>query len=472
MKVTKDESAVRQVTLTVALDSEDLEPFLDRAFRRNRNRVSIPGFRPGKAPRRIVETFLGREALVRDSLDYIVQESLDKAISDEGLDIFGQPDVEVVDVDPVSFKATVPLEPVIQLGDLHQIDVAREPVEITEEQVGKVLESLRYNAAPWEPAERPVQFGDLVTLDVEGTIAGRQVANDQGVDFLPAQDNPYPFPGFSVYLEGLAEGQSKQFTLKVPEDYQDDSIAGEDCTFDVKVLQIKTKNLPDLDDEFAKGIEEGYESLEALKVSVRENLTEEATRYAEREFQESTLEKVISEASIEISDTTTEREIDHILEEQARGQQGSDASVEDYLANLGKSREESREELRTSAVERLSRFLVIRKLAQDENLEVDPEEVDSEIDRMATGAGAGSEAILRAFSSEDARSSIRTVLLTRKVLERLTQIVEGTESTESGLEDSDVQEAASELEDEDAQDASAAASAGSEETKETTPSNG
>ena len=442
MKVTKDESAARQVTLTVALDSEDLEPFLDRAFRRNRSRVSIPGFRPGKAPRRIVEAFLGREALVRDSLDYIVQESLDKAISDEGLDIFGQPDVEVVDVDPVSFKATVPLEPVVQLGDLQQIDVTRETVEVTEEQVNKVLESLQYNAAPWEPVERPVQFGDLVSLDVDGTIGGRQVANDRGVDFLPDQDNPYPFPGFSIYLEGLSEGQSKQFALKVPEDYQDESIAGQDCTFDIKVLQIKAKNLPDLDDEFAKGVEEGYESLEALNASVRENLTEESNRMADREFQEKALDKVVSGASVEVSDTTTEREIDHILEEQARSQQGRDASVEDYLRNLGKSVEESREELRASAQERLSRYLVIRKLAQDEKLEVLPEEVDSEVDRLTSSAGAGSEAILRAFSSEEARSSLRNVLLTRKVLERLTEIVEGTNNVEPASEDDDAVEEA------------------------------
>ena len=460
MKVTKDESAARQVTLTVALDSEDLEPFLDRAFRRNRSRVSIPGFRPGKAPRRIVEAFLGREALVRDSLDYIVQESLDKAISDEGLDIFGQPDVEVVDVDPVSFKATVPLEPVVQLGDLQQIDVTRETVEVTEEQVNKVLESLQYNAAPWEPVERPVQFGDLVSLDVDGTIGGRQVANDRGVDFLPDQDNPYPFPGFSIYLEGLSEGQSKQFALKVPEDYQDESIAGQDCTFDIKVLQIKAKNLPDLDDEFAKGVEEGYESLEALNASVRENLTEESNRMADREFQEKALDKVVSGASVEVSDTTTEREIDHILEEQARSQQGRDASVEDYLRNLGKSVEESREELRTSAQERLSRYLVIRKLAQDEKLEVLPEEVDSEVDRLTSSAGAGSEAILRAFSSEEARSSLRNVLLTRKVLERLTEIVEGTNNVEPASEDDDAVEEAVE------------SPADSEDPEEPAPANG
>ncbi len=460
MKVTKDESAARQVTLTVALDSEDLEPFLDRAFRRNRSRVSIPGFRPGKAPRRIVEAFLGREALVRDSLDYIVQESLDKAISDEGLDIFGQPDVEVVDVDPVSFKATVPLEPVVQLGDLQQIDVTRETVEVTEEQVNKVLESLQYNAAPWEPVERPVQFGDLVSLDVDGTIGGRQVANDRGVDFLPDQDNPYPFPGFSIYLEGLSEGQSKQFALKVPEDYQDESIAGQDCTFDIKVLQIKAKNLPDLDDEFAKGVEEGYESLEALNASVRENLTEESNRMADREFQEKALDKVVSGASVEVSDTTTEREIDHILEEQARSQQGRDASVEDYLRNLGKSVEESREELRASAQERLSRYLVIRKLAQDEKLEVLPEEVDSEVDRLTSSAGAGSEAILRAFSSEEARSSLRNVLLTRKVLERLTEIVEGTNNVQPASEDDDAVEEAVE------------SPADSEDPEEPAPANG
>ena len=449
MKVTKDESATRQVTLHVALDSEDLEPFLERAYKRNKSRVSIPGFRPGKAPRYIVEAFLGRETLVRDSLDYIVQESLTQAISDEALDAFGQPDVEVEEVDPVSFTAIVPLEPVIDLGDIRQLDVARGTVEITDEQVGLVLEQLQYNAAPWEPMDRPIQFGDLVTLDVDGTIKGNQVANDKGVDFIPAQDNPYPFPGFSIYLEGLKTDDSRQFTLEVPDDFQDTTIAGEDCSFDVKILQIKAKDLPEIDDEFAKGIEDGYESLEALKTSILENLTSESEQRATREFQETALEKLISGTSIEVSDATVEREIDHLLEEQARNLQGRDADVETYLQNAGKSAEETRDELRPPARERLSRYLVIRKLAQDEHLEVIPEEIYAEIERLVSGTTGSSDALLRAFSTDEAKASLGSALLTRKVLGRLGQMVE---ETDEDPEDSEDDAAQPEIDEEPAED--------------------
>jgi len=427
LKVTKDESSARQVTLEVELDSDDLEPYLERAYKRNRNQVHIPGFRPGKAPRYIVETFLGREALVRDSLDFIVQESLDKAIKDEELDTFGQPDVEVMEMNPVSFKATVPLEPLVEFGDLRKIDAAREPVDITEEQVGRVLEQLRYNAAPWEPADRTVQFGDLVTLNVSGTISGEQVADDQGVDFVPSQDNPYPFPGFSVYLEGLAKEEDREFTLTVPEDFHDTTIAGKECLFKVKALEIKTKNLPELDDEFAKGIEDGYEGLEALRTSILENLTADSERLSTRDFQEKALEEVISGASIEISEATMEREIDHLLEDQARGQQGRQGDVETYVQNAGKTREELREELRPAAKERLHRYLVIRKISQDEGLEVSPEEVNTEVEELTASASGSSEALLQAFSSEDARSSLGSAILTRKVLERLIQRIEEPE---------------------------------------------
>jgi trigger factor len=436
LKITKEETSSRQVELNIELDSADIEPYLDRSYKRLVNRLNIPGFRRGKAPRFIVENYVGRESLVRESLDLIARESLDKAIEEENLQTFGEPDVELVEFDPISLKAVVPLEPVVELGDFRSIRLEPETVEVTEEQVDGVLEKMRYDSAPWEPVDRPVKFGDLVTLDLDAFIDGESVGEDRGIDFIPALENPFPLPGFSVHMEGIAKDESKEFTLTVPEDYQDTTIAGKECRFNVKALEIKEKALPELDDEFAKGVgDEGHEDLEALRASVLESLTEQSERIAQRAFQEKSLEQVISGASIVVSELTTNREIDHLLEEQARALERSQMDMDTYLQNVGKSREELREEVRPDAEERLTRSLVIRNLAREEGIEVSPEEIEAEIENLASGSGESSEALYQALSSDSMRGSIGNSMLTRKVLERLAQIATG-DMEETGEEGS------------------------------------
>ena len=425
MKITREETSPLEVVLKVELESADLDPYLDRSYKRVVNRVQIPGFRRGKAPRIIVENHLGREALVREGLDFILQESVDRAILEENLAIFGEPEVEMGEVDPLSFKATVPLEPIVELGDFRSLRLEPETAEVSQEEVDLVIDRIRLDSSPWQPAERPAKLGDLLTLDVDGAISGEKVADDKGVDFIPAQDNPFPFPGFSLYLEGMSKGEPKEFTLQVPEDYQDATIAGKECRFAVKVLEIKEKILPELDDEFAKGAGEGYESLEALRASVLEDLTERAKRTAERAFQERSLEAVISGASVEVSDLTTNREIDHMMEEQARARQGHREDVDAYLQRVGKTEDELRGDLRPPAQERLTRVLIMRKLAQEENIEVSPEEVELELDSLAPGSSESAASLRQALSSDSGRSSIGNAILTRKVLECLAQIARG-----------------------------------------------
>ena len=441
MKVSKEEAAPRQVELTIELEPEDMEPYLDRSYRRIVNKVLIPGFRVGKAPRWRVENEVGRDALVREGLEFILQESLDLAVKGEELEPFSEPDVELLGTDPVSFKAVVPLEPVVELGDFRSLRLAPEPVVVAEEEVDHVLERLRYEAAPWQPADRQVNFGDLITLDVEGTIEGRRIASDKGVDFVPDQDNTLPLPGFSVYLEGLARDETKEFTLQVPEDYADTTLAGKECRFKVLVHAIKEKALPELDDEFAKGVGTGYDNLEALRTSILGDLNERAERASQRSLQDKSLEALIEGASVEVSELTTDREIDHLLEDRAREERGARVDIEEYLQSAGKTREELIEELRPQAEERLTRMLVLRKLAQDEGLEVLPEDIDAEVGRLSDASGDSAQSIRQAFSSEGARSSLGSALLTRKVLERLAIIVQGeAEEPESATADVDEDE--------------------------------
>lgn len=422
MIVTKESVTPTDITLNVTMASEDEEPFIGRSYRRLASRVKIPGFRPGKAPRSIVESHLGRTALVQEALEFMIPETLDQVLSDEDIQAFADPQLELLEIEPVSFKAVVPLEPLVDLGDFRSIQVDREPVTVSEDQVDQVIEQLRSEAAPWDPVERPVQFGDLLNLNVDGTIEGEQAINDKEVDFIPQEDNPMPMPGFSANLEGMAAGETKEFSLSVPEDHNQEEYAGKDCQFKVEVLSIKEKLLAELDDEFAKGIRDGYENMEALKDFVRGRIREDAEASAERQAQDASLQELLKTASIQASDLIYQRELDHMYEERERSLRSQRMDMDTYLGYIGKTSEEWREELRPRAEERLNTYLVLRKLAQEEDIEVSPEDIQSEIDSIVATAGDSEESMRGSLSSESARESIRSSLVNRQVMTRLVEI--------------------------------------------------
>ena len=179
MKVTKESANSIEITLSVEMTTEEEDPFIYRSYRRSVGRLNIPGFRKGKAPRSIVENYVGRTALLNEALDYLIPETLDTVLRDEDIQAFAEPQIEITEIEPVTFKAVIPLEPTVNLGEYEDIRVEKEPVEITEEQVNDVLQRLRQESAPWEPVERPVQYGDLLNITVTGTIDGEQVVNDE-----------------------------------------------------------------------------------------------------------------------------------------------------------------------------------------------------------------------------------------------------------------------------------------------------
>ena len=447
MIVTREDSEARQVVLNVELEPADIDQHLQRVYRQLVNRVQIPGFRKGKAPRSVVESFLGRTAMVQEGLDSIVTSSLNQALEQESLEPFGEPEIDSLELEPVSFKATVPLEPEVELGDFRSIRLEPDPVEITDEQVSEVLEQLQRSNGVWEPREGQVRFGDMVNLDVDGTIEGNRVLLERGADFVPRQDNPIPFPGFSVYLEGMGSTEEKEFTLTVPEDYRDTAIAGKECRFEVKVLEVKEFVLPDLDDEFAKGVGEGYDSMDELQDDIRRRLHNDATEAASRELQEKALQQVIDGANVVYPPLTEQRELDRMVEDRAQALRDNRLQAADYVAEAGKSDEEVRAELRPEAIERLTRFLVLRELSREEGIEVNDDDVEDEIYQMA-GTGESQEAIRNAFSTDNARSAIRSAILSRKVQERLGEIVQ------SDAEDVNEEEAVDAAGDEEPEQAS------------------
>ena len=430
MNVTRESDSPTEITFNISMDAEDEEPFLNRSYRRVVSRLQIPGFRPGKAPRSIVESHVGRTALVQEALEFMIPESLDRVLREHEIQAFTEPRLEVLDLEPVSFKAVVPLEPEIDLGEFRSIRLESVAVEIGQEDVDRVLEDLRYESAPWEPAERPLAFGDLATLNVQGVIAGEDAIDDQGIDFIPTLENPLPIPGFSVYLEGMTEGQQKSFSLSVPDDHHQGEYAGKECRFEVEVVAVKEKRLPELDDEFAKGVREGFESLEALTAHIRQRLQEEGESTAQRQLEANSLDEVMKLATIRASDLIYERELESMREDQEQALRRQRLDMDTYLRYMGQTEDQWQEMARPQAEQRLKTFLVIRKLAEEEGLEVAAAEIEEEVERLMEGSPEESGAAIRqAFNTGNARDSIRTSLLNRKVMARLTEIVQGNDET-------------------------------------------
>ena len=432
MKVTRDNSSPIEVTLTVELATEDENPFIDRSYRRVVSRLNIPGFRRGRAPRHIVESMMGRTALLQEALEFMVPETLDKVLQDEEVSAFGEPSIEVTELEPVSFTATVPLEPTVDLGDYREIRVETDSVEVTEEEVDGVLDRVRDEQAVWEPVERAAEYGDRLNLNVLGTMDEETVVDDEDVEYIPNEENVLPFPGFAPNLVGLAEDDESEFTVTVPEDYPREQYAGKDVQFKVSVLSVKEKSVPELDDEFAKSIGDGFDDLESLRNNIRDSLTSQAENAARNELEQKSLEALRDVAVVNASSLLYERELEAMQADRERmlRQQGLDLAT--YLRFMGKSPDEFLDEMRPDAERRLVSALVMRKLAEVEEIEISDEDVQSETDRLlglSTGEEEQDESnldSLREFlGSESTRDNIRSTLHSRRVMERLTDITQG-----------------------------------------------
>ena len=432
MKITQEEVVDRQAVLRIELEDEDLNPYLDRGYRRVVQRAAIPGFRKGKAPRIIVEKFMGRESLLQEVMDFMLPDVTARAISSQDLDATGPPRLELLEMEPVTVKATVALTPRVELGGYGGIRIEEEPVEITEDDVRERLQELSKASASWEPKERPVKLGDMVTMNVAGTVEGAVILDQKDVVYIVNEESALPFPGFAQNLEGVEVSVPKEFDLRVSEDHADARIAGKEAHLQVTVGEVKEQNLPELDDEFAKSVGDGYESLATLRQSIEEDLSKEAKEAQAARFRESALEELQKVATVELPPLMIKHEVEHMVERRDRFAEQLNMRKDDYLRFTGKTEEEIQEEMQEQAMERLARSWVLASLAESEGLEVSSEEIDKKIQALKESGGEETEDRRDLdLTSDGARSTISEMLLVGKALDRLTAIAKG-EATASG----------------------------------------
>ena len=431
MKVSSQTIENRQMLFEVEAEPDEVEKSLSAAYHHLVNRIEVPGFRRGKAPRSMLERHIGRGALLEEAMEHLVPELLGKAIDEQKIEIIARPHIEITKIEPVVFKATVSLPPTVELGDYSEIRIDKEPVNVDEAEVDKVVEQVRLQSATWEPVERPVKFEDLVAIDLFGTVDGEQLVDQKDFQMQVHKDMPMPVPGFSEQIEGMEKGQGKEFTIEIPGDFNAPKIAGKTCSFKVKLNEVKEQKLPEVNDDFAKGMGGDFSTVEAMRKNITANLNNVYQVGAMRRFEQKVLEAVVEKSKVEFPPVLVDQEIDRVIMERERELTARRVTLEDFLKSQKKSIDELRESLRALASKQIAISLVVDKVAEKENIKVTPEEIEAEIQQMVQSAGERGEEMAKVFQSPEPRISIERSLIVAKAVKMLMDIASNEPKTGS-----------------------------------------
>jgi trigger factor len=420
MNVTATPAPKSAIKLEVELPPERLQQAINEAVRHLSRRTKVPGFRPGKAPRAVLERVLAPGAVLDDAIEHLVQDAYRKALIEKEILPLANADVEIVQAEegkPVIFTALVPVRPDVTLGDYRNFNFQPEIEQIDDPRVDKVIEELRDQNATLAPVEdRGAKEGDYTVIRYTGTRDGTpfEGGSSDRMPLILGQERL--IPGFEANLNGLKVGDTTEFDITFPEDYGEETLAGQQAHFEVGILELREKILPEADDEFAQSLGD-YASLDALKVEVRKRLERNALDRARHDFADRIVEYAVANATVELPDVLVEQEVEVMHDEfrSSLAQQGIDEAS--YLKVVEKSEKDLHDEFRPRAEHRVKVLLVLSKIAEDEGLTVSEDEIEAEIAR-ARVRYADEPRVLRQFESDRGRNFIRSSLRRTRLVEK------------------------------------------------------
>jgi len=426
LNVTTDPIENCEVLVTVEVDEKQTDKLLKAAAGRISRQVRIPGFRPGKAPYRLIVQRFGEEVVRNEALEDLSKSVFEQALKQIDVEPFAPASLEDVDWDPLVMKVRVPVAPVVELGDYRGLRIEVEPVEATEAEIEEALGNLKDEYATWNPVERPAKLGDQITLAVKEQAGDQVLAENENVEYELAEvEEEGAGPDLTTPLIGLSAGEDKEFSVTYPETADDPRYAGQDVTISVRMHGVKEKETYPLDDDFAQMVGD-FDTLEELKEKITEDVRQRKQREADRELGEDAFEQLIENAErIEWPQVIEDEELDQALEEQDRRLQQNGLSLETYLSMQKTTREELREEHRPGVQKRLQRSLVLSKLVELEDISVEGHEVSNQLDRMSILAGEQGADLRESLTTPDGLRHIAGDILTAKTRDRLVQIVKG-----------------------------------------------
>ena len=376
--------------LTIEVSAEELEKALQGAYLKQRKNINVPGFRKGKVPRQMIEKMYGPEIFYNDAADALLPEAYAKAYDECELDIVSQPTIDIVQLEkgkPFIFTAEVAVKPEVTLGEYKGLTVDKVEVEVTDEEVtAKLEEEQKKNARTVAVEDRAVQDGDEVVLDFEGFVDGVAFEGGKGENYPLTIGSGAFIPGFEEQLVGVEAEKEVEVNVTFPEEYHSEDLAGKAATFKCTVHEIKVKELPELDDDFAAEVSE-FDTLEEYKADIKANLLAKKADDANRAKEDQAVEKAVANAAMEIPEAMIATQANQMVQEFSQRMQQQGLTMEQYFQFTGLTTEKMMEEVRPQAVKRIETRLVLEAVAKAENIEISEEKFDEEMAKMAESYG-------------------------------------------------------------------------------------
>lgn len=408
--------------LTIEAGADELEKAIEKAYQKQKSKISIPGFRKGKVPRQMVEKMYGKEVFYEDAANELIPDAYDKALDECEEDIVSSPKIEVVQIEagkPFIFTATVALKPEVKLGKYKGVKVDKIDTAVTEEEIDAEINKERENNARNITVEdRPVKDGDMTTLDFEGFVDGEPFDGGKGEDYPLTIGSGAFIPGFEEQLVGAEIGKEVEVKVTFPEDYQAENLQGKEAVFKCTIKEIKEKELPELDDEFASEVSE-FETMAEYRENVKKNLTEKKEKDAKNAKEEAAIQAVVEASEMEIPEPMLESQQRQMVDEFAQRITMQGLSMEQYFQFTGTNYQKMVEQVKPQALERIKSRLVLEAVVKAENIEVTQEDYEKELETMAE-VYQMEIAKVKDFMGEREKKNIMQDLAVRKAAEFIT----------------------------------------------------
>lgn len=374
------------VKLTIEASAEEFNAAIEKAYQKNKGKINVQGFRKGKAPKAMIEKMYGAGIFFEDAANFIIPEAYEKAAKESGLEIVSQPEIDVVQIDknqPFIFTATVAVKPEVTLGEYKGIEVDKTVVEVTEEEITAELDKVReQNSRTITVEDRAVKDGDMTVIDFEGFVNGEAFEGGKGTDY-PLTIGSHSFiDTFEEQLIGKNIGEEVEVNVTFPAEYHAAELAGQPAMFKVTVKEIKEKELPELNDDFAQDVSE-FDTLEAYKEDIKKTILERKEKAAKTAKEDAVVNKIIENATMEIPEAMLKTQTNQMANEFAQRIQAQGLTVDQYFQFTGMNAASFLENLKPQAEKRIQSRLVLEAIVKAENIEVSEEEVTKEIEEMA-----------------------------------------------------------------------------------------
>ena len=418
MSVQVENLEKNMVKLTIEVPAEELEKAIDVAYKKQKNQISIPGFRKGKVPRAMVEKMYGVEVFYEDAANTLMQQNYPSAVEESGVDIVSRPSIDVVQIEkgkPFIYTAEVAVRPEVTLGKYMGVTVTKIDTSVSDDEVAEALEQQRNNnARTISVTDRPVAVGDTAVIDFEGFVDGVAFEGGKGENH-PLEIGSHSFiDTFEDQLVGKNAGDEVEVNVTFPEKYQAADLAGKPAMFKVKIHEVKCKELPELNDEFAQDVSE-FDTLEEYKADVKKHLEVEKENEAKKTKEDEAIQKIIDKSTMEIPEAMIETQCENMVNEFAQRLAQSGLSMEQYMQFSGLTLDKLKEQVRPEAETRIKSSLVLEQIAKDEKIEITDEELDTEIEKMAAQYGMEADKLKEYIGDNEKESMKRDLAVTKAV---------------------------------------------------------